>query len=228
MKARLFLLIVMFFTAQGAAVADEWDWGVTPYLWAAGIDGELSAGGIDADMSADFADIANVLQGGALLRLEGTSGQNGIFGDVVFLALEEDEAKDTVGGTLEADLDSLIVEAGYRRSISDAFAIDVGIRYWDFKTKLTPPVLATVRRSSAWTDGFVGARFSNSFGDNWRWVLRTNIGAGGSDLALGVDLDFRRHLASGNQFTIGFRALDLDYNDSSGVVPLDLGMFSPG
>jgi len=148
MKDRVFLLVAMFLAAQSAAVADEWDWGVTPYLWAAGIDGGVSAGDID---------------------VEGTSGQNGVFGDVAFLALEEDEAKDTVGGTLEVDLDTLIIEAGYRRSFSDVFALDIGARYWDFKTKLTPPVLPIARRSSAWTDGFVGARFANSLGDNWQW-----------------------------------------------------------
>jgi len=222
MKAKLFLFLSLFVTIQSNAAADEWDWGVTPYLWAAGINGSVSAGGLNADMSVDFSDIANVLQGGALLRLEGTSGQNGVFGDLVFLALEEENAKDTVGGTLEADLDNLIVEAGYRRSVTHGFAIDVGVRYWDFKTKLTPPLLPIARRSSDWTDGFIGARFSSSFGDNWQWVLRTNIGAGGSDLAIGVDLDLRRELASGNQFTVGFRALDIDYSDSSGADPIEL------
>lgn len=176
----------------------------------------------------EFKDIVDILQGGVLLRLEGNSRQNGVFSDIVFLALEEDEAKDTVGGTLEFDLDSLIVEAGYRRSIGDNFAIDFGIRYWDFDTKLTPPVLPVVRRSTAWTDGYVGARFSSSFSDKWSWVLRANVGAGESDLALGLELDFRRKFASGNRFTAGLRVLDIDYEDSSGSVPLDLDMSFSG
>ena len=153
MTAKLFLLVSLSMAVQSTALADEWDWGITPYLWAAGINGSVSAGSLNADMSVDFADIANVLQGGALLRLEGTSGQNGVFGDIVYLALEEEDAKDTVGGALEADLDSLIVEAGYRRLMTDRFAIDIGVRYWDFKTKLTPAVLSSVRSSSDWTDG---------------------------------------------------------------------------
>ena len=73
-----------------------------------------------------------------------------------------------------------------------------------------------------WTDGFIGARLSNSLAGKWQWVLRANVGAGGSDLALGMDLDFRRELASGNQFSLGFRALDVESNDLSGVVPVDL------
>lgn len=228
MKARLFLFLTMTLATPSAVLADDWDWGVSPYLWAAGINGGVTAGSLSADTSVDFGDIVNVLQGGALLRLEGTSGQNGVFGDIVYLALEEENAKDTVGGTLEVDLDNLIVEAGYRRSITSRFAIDVGVRYWDFKTKLTPAVQPSVRRSSDWTDGFIGARFSNALSDKWQWVLRANIGAGGSDLALGVDLDFRRELANGNQLTVGFRALDVDFSDSSGAVPVELNMTFSG
>ncbi len=228
MNNKLLLSVTLFFTGLNSAAADEWEWEVTPYLWASGISGTVSVGNTSADMSVDFSDIVDVLQGGALLRFEGTSGKHGVFGDIVFLALEEDEAKDTVGGKLEVDLDSLIVEAGYRRHISERFAIDFGVRYWDFDTELTPALLPKVKASTDWTDGFIGARFSNSFGGKWSWVLRANVGAGGSDLALGLDLDFRREFASGNRFTVGFRALDVDQSDSSGAVPVELDMSFSG
>ena len=185
-------------------------------------------GSIYTETSVDFEDVVNVLQGAALLRLEATSGQNGVFGDLVYLALEEDEAKDTLGGTLEADLDSLIVEAGYRRSINEGFALDFGLRYWEFDTKLTPALLPGVRSSTDWMDGFVGARFYRSFCNKWSWVLRANVGAGGSDLALGLEMDFRHEFPSGNRFLVGFRALDIDYGDTSGAVPTEFDMTVSG
>ena len=228
MKYRYLPLLTLFLAAHSPAIADEWDWEVTPYLLGAGIEGGASVGSIDADLSVDFEDVVNVLQGALLLRLEATSGQNGIFGDVVYLALEEDDAKDTLGGTLEADFDSLIVEAGYRRSISEGFALDFGLRYWEFDTKLTPALLPAIRSSTNWTDGFVGARFHHSFGDKWSWVLRANAGAGGSDLALGLEMDFRREFSNGNRFLIGFRALDIDYGDTSGGLPTELDMTVSG
>ena len=83
-------------------------------------------------------------------------------------------------------------------------------------------VLAIVKSSIDWTDGFVGARFSNTLNDKWSWVLRANVGTGGSDLALGLELDFRCEFANGNRFTAGFRILDVDYRDSSGAAPIDL------
>jgi hypothetical protein len=228
MNDKPLFFLTLFLAAQSPAVADEWNWEVTPYLLGAGIDGTVSVGSIDADTSVDFEDIVNVLQGAVLLRVEATSGQNGVFGDLVYLALEEDEAKDTLGGTLEADLDSLIVEAGYRRSISEGFALDFGLRYWEFDTKLTPALLPAVRSSRDWTDGFVGARFHRSIGKQWSWVLRANVGAGGSDLALGLEMDLRREFSNGNRFLVGFRALDIDYGDTSGAVPTGLDLMVSG
>jgi len=228
MNYKPLFFLTLFVTAQSPAAADEWDWEVTPYLLGAGIDGGASVGSIDADISVDFEDIVNILQGAVLLRFEATSGQNGVFGDLVYLALEEDKAKDTLGGTLEADLDSLIIEAGYRRSISEGVALDFGLRYWEFDTKLTPALLPAVRSSTDWTDGFVGARFHHSFGNKWSWVLRANVGAGGSDLALGLEMDFRREFSNGNRFLVGFRALDVDSGETSGAVPTDLDMTVSG
>ncbi len=228
MNYKPLFFLALLLTSQSPAAADAWDFDVTPYLWGAGIDGGVSAGTIEADIAVDFEDIVNVLQGGLLLRLEATSGQNGVFGDLVYLALEEDEAKDTLGGSLEADLDSLIVEAGYRRSISEGFALDFGLRYWEFDTKLTPALLPVVRSSTEWTDGFVGARFHKSLSNKWDWVLRANVGAGKSDLALGLEMDFRRELSSGNRFVVGFRALDIDYEDTSGATPIDLDISFSG
>lgn len=79
-------------------------------------------------MSVDFKDILNALQGGALLRVEAESNRHGVFADIVFLSLEVDDAKDTLGGTIEIDQDSLIVETGYRHKISENLALDIGPR----------------------------------------------------------------------------------------------------
>jgi hypothetical protein len=227
-KFKLLLIATLALTSEFVLAQNAWDWEITPYIWAAGIDGTVSLGNAEADISADFSDLVNVLKGGALVKVEATSGKNGIFADIVFLALEEDKAKDTIGGTLEADLDSWIVEGGYRRDMREGFALDFGVRYWDFKTKLTPAILPVVKRSTDWIDGFIGARFSGSISNSWDWVFRGNVGSGGSDLALGLELEFRRELASGNGFIAGFRALNIDIEDSSRFAPVQLDMTFAG
>ena len=42
------------------------------------------------------------------------------------------------------------------------------------------------------------------------------IGAGGSDLSWALELSFQRELSSGNSLSFGNRALDLDYETTTG------------
>jgi len=217
-------LICVFFLLvfQSAAHSQDWEWEITPYLWAAGIEGSVLAGPQGADISVEFEDLLNVLSGGALVRFEASKDRNRFFGDLVYLALEENNARDTVGGSIAADLDTLIIEAGYSRKVSDTLAWDVGVRYWDFETALTPPILPAATSSHSWADGFTGPRFTVDISSNWTWITRANIGGGGSDFALGVDLDFRRRFENGNSLAVGFRALSVEFEKASSAVPLVL------
>jgi len=228
MKFKLFPLIALLCIAQGPVAAETWDWNVTPYLWAAGINGDVAVGPINADISMDFEDIFNVLRGGALMRVEARTDRHGISGDLVYLRLKEENAKDTVGGTLEVKMDSLIVEGAYYYRWNERFALELGMRYWDFETTLRPEVLPQVVSSSDWLDGFAGLRVEGAINEKWSWQFRGNVGAGGSDFTAGLDLDLRRGFASGNELTVGFRALDIDYGDSSRTVPIDLDVTFSG
>ena len=58
--------------------------------------------------------------------------------------------------------------------------------------------------------------------------MRGNTGPGGLDSALGLEIDFRREFSGGNRLTLGFRALDLDFQKSSDAAPIDLEMMFAG
>lgn len=58
--------------------------------------------------------------------------------------------------------------------------------------------------------------------------MRANVGAGGSDLAMGLETDFRRESANGDRFLVGFRALYIEFGDTSGAVPTELDMTISG
>lgn len=228
MNAKPVLLAALILTTGTVVAEDEWDWGVTPYLWTAGMDGMIAAGDFRADVSMGFSDIVNVLEGGALLRFEGAGRTHGFFGDLVYLAIEDDAGKDPVGGAIKVEADSFIGELGYRRFLSDGFAIDIGLRYWDFETTLTPSMAPAAERSSDWTDGVIGVRLTGEAAQNWNWVFRANVGAGGSDLALGMEIDLRREFSRGNSVNIGFKALDVDFEESSRPVPLPVDLTLAG
>jgi hypothetical protein len=213
MKSKLLLWSTLLLTAP-LADAQEWDWSVTPYLWAAGIDGDAGLGSIQTDVSADFSDLVDVLAGAALVHVEAQRDDYGFFGDLVYLALESDPETASVGGRVEAEFDTTILELGYLRQTSRV-GLELGIRYWDFELTLQPTTLPTAQGDSDWVDGFVGIRTSRELNDKWNFTTRANLGAGGTDFTYGVDVTFGREFGSGSQFVFGLKLLDIDYEDNT-------------
>jgi hypothetical protein len=197
--------------AAPLARAQDWDWSVAPYLWAAGIDGNAGLGPLQTDIDVDFSDLVDVLAGAALIHVEAQRGDIGLFGDLVFLALESDADSGSSRG--EVEFDTTIVELGYLRNLSDV-GVEFGVRYWDFDLDIQPTNLAALERNQDWFDGFVGVRFDREINANWSWITRANLGAGGSDLSYGVDTTFGRKLGPG-QFVFGLKLLDVDYERPS-------------
>ena len=208
------------------ASAEQWDWEMTPYLWAAGLDGSAAIGPVTGDVSVSFSDVLDILRGGAPIRLEAQTDRHGFFGDLVYLRLKEKNARDTIGGTLELKLDALIAEGAYFYRLGSQYSLELGVRYWDFETTLRPAILAEVQRSRDFVDAFVGFRSELEVSENWDLLFRGNVGGGGSDFTAGLQIDFRRQFASGNSLDIGYRVLDIDYEDGAGLglVGLDLTM----
>ena len=219
-----FVIIAVF--AAAPVSAQQWDWKLTPYLWAAGIDGRASVGPATGDVSVSFSDIFDVLRGGGLVRLEAQTDRHGFYGDLVYLRLKEEEARDTIGGSLELKLDALIAEGAYFYRMGNVYALELGVRYWDFETTLRPALLPEVKRASDVFDAFIGFRSEFEISEKWDMLFRGNVGGGGSDFSAGLQIDVRRSFANGNTLDIGFRALDIDYENGDGLaaVGLDLSM----
>jgi hypothetical protein len=197
-------------SAPAVAQDENWDISFAPYLWATGIDGEASIGSLRADLDIDFGDILDMLDGALLGHFEARKSGMGIFGDFVYLATEP---------TDQVEFDSLIVEAGYLHSRSrDSGLIgwELGTRYWDLETTLTLGSSFVAERSDSWIDAFIGYRREQSMGENWRSVVRTNIGAGGSDLSWAVDLTYLYRFANENSLAIGLKYLDVDHEQNDG------------
>jgi hypothetical protein len=213
MQLRIVTLLAAL-VATSNAFAQDWDWKVAPYLWAAGIEGDVALGPIARDVDVEFSDLLHVLAGAALVHVEGSKGENTIFGDLVWMSLEPEDEIATVGGVTEASFDTLILEAGYVRELTN-IGLELGVRYWDFELELDPALLAAVQRDDNWVDGFIGIRRSSSIGDKWTSTTSFDIGAGGSDFAWAFDLVYSLELKGGNRFATGLKVLDIDYENES-------------
>jgi hypothetical protein len=213
MQLRIVTMLAALAVTPGA-FAQDWDWKVAPYLWAAGIEGDVALGPIARDVDVEFSDLLHVLAGAALVHVEGSKGENTIFGDLVWMSLEPEDEIATVGGVTEASFDTLILEAGYVRELTN-IGLELGVRYWDFELELDPALLAAVQRDDNWVDGFIGIRRSSSIGDKWTSTTSFDIGAGGSDFTWAFDLVYSLELKGGNRFATGLKVLDIDYENES-------------
>jgi hypothetical protein len=200
--------------ATSNAFAQDWDWKVAPYLWAAGIEGDVALGPLARDVDVEFSDLLDVLAGVALVHVEGSKGESTVFGDLVWMSLEPEDEIATIGGVTEASFDTLILEAGYVREL-DNIGLELGVRYWDLELELDPALLAAVPRDDNWVDGFIGIRRNSEIGDKWTSTTSFDIGAGGSDFTWAFDLVYSLELKGGNRFATGFKVLDIDYEDDS-------------
>lgn len=191
--------------AGPAAAQDNWDLSFAPYLWATGIDGTAAIGNATADLEVNFSDIVDVLDGALLGHFEARKAGIGLFGDFIYLATEPEDS---------VEIDTIILEAGYlhgRDSGAGFTGWEAGVRYWDFETTFVFPSQAIRNRSESWTDGFIGYRRERPMGENWRSVVRGNIGAGGSDLTWGLDLTYLYDFQNDNSFAVGLKWLDVDF-----------------
>jgi len=202
------LLGTTLILAAPLANAQEWDWSLTPYLWATSIDGDAGVGPIQADLSVDFGDILDVMKGAALVHVEAQKDGQGYFGDLVYLSVEADHDR------VRTELDTTIVEFGHLRRAS-RIGIEFGIRYWDLDLEIDPTTLPTAQGESDWVDGFVGIRSVREINDKWNLTTRANIGAGGADFTYGVGVIFGREIGSSGQFVAGVKLLDIDYEDTT-------------
>ena len=192
MKLKLagFVIAALF---ASSPIGPRPDWRVSPYLWGSSLQGEIALGPIGRDVDVEFSDLLNVLSGAALLHVEAQSDNHVVFGDLVWMAMEPEEEIATIGGVAEADLDTTIIEVGYARD-REGFGFEAGLRYWDLDIEIDPALAAGIVRGDSWTDVFGGFRNTRELGQRWTLPTRGNIGAGGTDLTIGFQMDFAREL----------------------------------
>jgi hypothetical protein len=219
MRTTLAGLVIAAVFAMPAA-AQGWDWRVTPYLWGSAIDGEIALGPVSRDVDVEFSDILNVLSGAVLMHVEGEKNGHIVFGDLVWLRVEPEDGIATIGGVAEAQLDTTIIELGYARDTAGALGYEVGLRYWDLDVEIDPALIRGLAGGDRWTDVFGGIRNTRELGSKWTLTTRANLGAGGSDLAIGFQVDFARELERGNSVVAGFKLLDIDYEKTVRGNPL--------
>ncbi|MEA3291884.1 MAG: hypothetical protein U9Q71_06240 [Pseudomonadota bacterium] len=203
----------------------EWNYQLTPYLWANGISGTQTVRGRELDVDASFGDLLEVLDVGFAARIEGRSPTWGWYGDYFYAKLSGD--KNLPRATLEGETKQTIAEAGVIYRINDVLEGMGGLLYQKSEMEVGLKDIGSLDGSESWVDGLVSLRWTPVDNDKWNAWLRGGVGAGDSDLVwlatAGVGYRFNESWSA----LAAYRYLDTDYeSDDFGwdIVQQGLGL----
>jgi len=218
------------------AESDEWQFEVTPYLFAAGMDGTVGVRGYEADMDVSFSDLLDNLEMGFMGLFTAQKGPWTLGLEAVYMELESGGDFDITGpggiihtdGKLDVTSSMFIAQGsvGYRL-LDDATKLDVigGLRYTKLDVDLevrrySPPPFSGKRSedgSKEWVDAVVGLRVQHPLTDNLTLLGYADVGGGGSDLTYQAIAGVNWEFAEDYTAKLGYRLMYWDYEDD-GVV----------
>lgn len=244
------LLSIALLASPGASAADgDWQYRLTPYLWATGIDGKLAHEGLAQTFrpSASFSDVLDHLDAAGMIAFEANRGSIGVFMDLIDVRLSETLQVPLVQGNrlpidtrVESTTALLAFQYRLREYGQNRLDILAGIRYWSTETRFRYqipaqtyppgyPIPQSYNRSEreSWVDGQVGVKGNYNFGNGFHvggWAM---IGAGGADLATDLMLALGYYLSERTALLLGYRRLAADFSTSRGF-EFDVTMHGPG
>ncbi len=221
-------LVVLFGSSAWAEDATEegWNFDLAPlYLWALSLDGDMAVKGEYTPLDIGFDDILDQVDFAGTVHFEGRNADWGFLLDATYVTLKSETDLPPIGefpgGDFLTDTDITVLEGiGYRRIGTRENRVDLlfGVRYMEIDTDLTPPSsIPMVSGKADWTDVLVGARLSTDLSEKWSLLLRGDVAAGGSDLTVNASALFVRQFKGRMGLVVGYRVMDVDYEDGSGA-----------
>ena len=202
----------------------EWEYEVTPYLWAVAQNGETGNSTSQAEFDASFSDILSNLDMALLLAFNAEQERWGVKLDSIYMDISAD-AK-VLNSKIDVDVQQTLLSAGlfYKPQQIEGLKLHAGARYvdldngFDFKGGIVP-VNFSKNLGDSWTEAYIGAQYSIVFNPQLSLNLYGDVGgfSGQSDsmYQAAVILDY----AINDRFSVkgGYRILDMDYDTTDFV-----------
>lgn len=214
------------------ADTEKWEFQLAPYGWLAGQNGQVGTvpGLPPADVDVDFYDdVFGNINGAVMLVGEARKGDFGLFADILYMDIEMEES---TPGPLFTSLTSqtkswIISAAGFYRAYEEQGRfLDLfgGIRYWSVDSKLSSKAgllpAGEISNKEDWVDPVIGLKGKTPLGGSPFFMTGAFTFGGfgvGSDLMWDASVNLGYQWTEGFSTTIGYRYLDVDY-DNDGYV----------
>ncbi len=206
------------------ATGDAAGWSNTFVLYLLGptLDGTVGIGPAEGDVSLDAGDVFSALDGAFLGIYAGEGERWGVVADLVYMDLSADDLSGPVGilsGEVGNKQTTALGSISYR--ITDHLRLLAGLMYTDITAKIRidgPIETRGAKTSESWVDPVVGLWYSAPIGNRWDFSGIAQVGGGaGADLAYILTASFSWKFGKNTSLSLGYRYLDFDYEDGSGL-----------
>jgi len=230
------ICIAVIFVAQPVIaseyVSEDWEFTLTPYIWALSVDGHTTVRGNKSKVDMGFDDVWDNLNFALMFQAEARKGRLGMFVSPLFSQLETesnlidlsvDLNMGSFGGYYRLGPWNLTQDKGLTNKILvvDLYA---GGRYTYVEVEVEGKLLNLVyeKGDEEWVDPIIGFRSFWSLSPKWTIAIGCDIGGFGvgSDFAwqakgvIGYGFEF---IGDDNaQFFAGYRVISQDYETGSG------------
>lgn len=184
------------------------------YGWLSGVDGEVTVRGLSAEVDESFSDLAESLEGAAMLHFETRRDRWLLLADAIFVSVADQ------GRAAEVDLDQTILEVLGGYALSESFEVLLGGRYMSLEPKisLTGPVARSAEGRKDWLDPVIGGRYWTKLAARWDLVARADVGGFGvgSDLTWNLAVNAILRASDSVSVVLGYRLLEVDLEEGRG------------
>lgn len=214
--------------AETASNDGDWQFNLTPlYVWVVGIEGHGEVSNSSLSSSHEYEDVFE-LSAAYLGHFEAMHKSNwGLLIDTNYIGLSG--GQDFSIGALNIDFEATVAElSGVYRIVGQNYQFDIiaGIRYMNLgvDVSLTGTPTGEINLNQNWIDPLIGARCGWQIAENWKLMIRGDIGG------FGVGSDFAWQAAGlvdwqpfeYVSFIAGYRALYENYQSDSDLEVLSL------
>lgn len=215
-------------SAQNATPA-EWQYELTPYLWAARMNGDVKVGPLPkTTLDMKFSDILSTLDFGFMSAFEARKGQWGLLFDGMYMKNSDSASASRSGApTVDAKmkLRQTMLSAAMFYRVSDGEApVDIiaGLRYnnIDSDAKINAAInglTGTIKEEGRkhWTDPYIGIRARYPIAERWAATAYGDIGGFnvGSDRTWQASLGLSYAISKTASANFGYRYLKTDYDE---------------
>lgn len=243
--------LTLFSTGVFAADANnpEWQFTLSPFLWAINMNGRVGAASLTTHIDANFSEIMQHFDGGAMLWADVHKGPYGAFVNGLYAVLSDSGEKRDIDanakvyfGIYNAALTYIALQKNIGSDSQLQLEPYLGARYTMSHARLNlntaaplPPLSASAKDNQNWTDPIVGLTLHYHFNKNWFVKLAGDVGGTSSSSDYSYDLlgligyTPSRASLSSTSFYLGYNNLYQKYQTGSGLSYFnwDMRLFGP-